>query len=67
MTLKTLSPFRTRYLPKENVTFNDNETVSFLLPMGAIFEPSMSVGSEEDEITTLNLIVAVSGCHLSAW
>ncbi|KAM9334661.1 platelet glycoprotein 4 [Symphorus nematophorus] len=50
--------YRTRYLPKENVTFNPNHTVSFLLPMGAIFEPSMSVGPEEDKVTTLNLAVA---------
>uniref|UniRef100_A0A8C5E3V8 Platelet glycoprotein 4 n=1 Tax=Gouania willdenowi TaxID=441366 RepID=A0A8C5E3V8_GOUWI len=49
----------TRYLPKENITFNPNNTISFLLPMGAIFEPSMSVGSEEDNVTSLNLAVAV--------
>uniref|UniRef100_A0A8C5E296 Platelet glycoprotein 4 n=1 Tax=Gouania willdenowi TaxID=441366 RepID=A0A8C5E296_GOUWI len=48
----------TRYLPKENITFNPNNTISFLLPMGAIFEPSMSVGSEEDNVTSLNLAVA---------
>lgn len=56
----SLSPIRTRYLPKESVSFNANHTVSFLLPMGAIFEPSMSVGTEEDNITSLNLVVAVS-------
>ncbi|XP_035536044.1 platelet glycoprotein 4 [Morone saxatilis] len=48
----------TRYLAKENITFHPNHTASFLLPFGAIFEPSMSVGSEEDKITTLNLAVA---------
>lgn len=58
-----LFPHRTRYLPKENVTFNSNQTVSFRLPMGAIFEPSMSVGPEEDMVTSLNLVVAVSQCH----
>uniref|UniRef100_A0A672ZB95 Platelet glycoprotein 4 n=1 Tax=Sphaeramia orbicularis TaxID=375764 RepID=A0A672ZB95_9TELE len=52
--------YRTRYLPKENITFNPNNTVSFLLPFGAIFEPSMSVGSEEDKVVSLNLAVAVS-------
>lgn len=31
-----------------------------MLPMGAIFEPSMSVGPEEDNVTSLNLAVAVS-------
>lgn len=55
--------FRTRYLPKENVTFYPNHTVSYLLPNGAIFEPSMSVGTEEDEITSLDLAVAVRECH----
>ncbi|TKS90639.1 Voltage-dependent L-type calcium channel subunit alpha-1C [Collichthys lucidus] len=55
---KTVEKVRTRYLPKENITFNPNNTVSFLLPSGAIFEPSMSVGPEEDKVTTLNLAVA---------
>uniref|UniRef100_A0A8C5E325 Platelet glycoprotein 4 n=1 Tax=Gouania willdenowi TaxID=441366 RepID=A0A8C5E325_GOUWI len=53
----------TRYLPKENITFNPNNTISFLLPMGAIFEPSMSVGSEEDNVTSLNLAVAYNGTY----
>ncbi|XP_075967940.1 platelet glycoprotein 4 [Anarhichas minor] len=50
--------YKTRYFAKENITFNSNHTASFLLPVGAIFEPSMSVGSEEDKITSLNLAVA---------
>ncbi|KAM9823923.1 platelet glycoprotein 4 [Neosynchiropus ocellatus] len=50
--------YKTRYLPKENITTHANHTVGFLLPLGAIFEPSMSVGSEDDNITTLNLVVA---------
>eukprot|EP00064_Thunnus_orientalis_P018449 superscaffoldBa00004258_g18548 len=50
--------YMTRYLPKENITFYPNHTVSFLLPLGAIFEPSLSVGPEEDIITSLNLAVA---------
>ncbi|KAM6895747.1 platelet glycoprotein 4 [Xenentodon cancila] len=50
--------YRTRYLPKMNVTFNPNQTAAFLLPQGAIFEPSMSVGTEEDRIISLNLAVA---------
>ncbi|XP_068442578.1 platelet glycoprotein 4 [Clinocottus analis] len=50
--------YKTRYLPKENITFNPNQTASFLLPLGAIFEPSMSVGPEEDKVTSLNLAVA---------
>lgn len=50
--------YMTRFLAKDNITFHDNHTVSFLLPNGAVFEPSMSVGTEEDNITTLNLAVA---------
>uniref|UniRef100_A0A4W5RZK7 Platelet glycoprotein 4 n=1 Tax=Hucho hucho TaxID=62062 RepID=A0A4W5RZK7_9TELE len=51
--------YKTRYLPKENITaIPENHTISFLLPAGAIFEPSMSVGSEEDSVTSLNLAVA---------
>ncbi|KAF3705221.1 Platelet glycoprotein 4 Glycoprotein IIIb [Channa argus] len=50
--------YKIRYLPKENITFNPNHTVSFLLPNGAIFEPSMSVGTEDDNVTSLNLAVA---------
>ncbi|XP_071383176.1 platelet glycoprotein 4 [Centroberyx affinis] len=50
--------YRTRYLPRSNITAYPNHTVSFLLPAGAIFEPSMSVGPEEDNITSLNLAVA---------
>ncbi|XP_068573390.1 platelet glycoprotein 4 [Cebidichthys violaceus] len=52
--------YKTRYLPKDNITFNSNKTVSFLLPVGAIFDPSMSVGSEEDKVTSLNLAVAAA-------
>nr|UJU86735.1 fatty acid translocase [Mylopharyngodon piceus] len=50
--------YRIRFLPKTNITFNDNFTVSFVLPAGAIFEPGMSVGTEEDIFTSLNLAVA---------
>lgn len=50
---------RTRYLPKENITYG-NSKVSFVQPAGAIFVPSMSVGSEEDNVTCLDLVTAVS-------
>ncbi|XP_052433012.1 platelet glycoprotein 4 [Carassius gibelio] len=50
--------YRTRFIPKKDITFYDNYTVSFVLPAGAIFEPSMSVGTEEDTFTSLNLAVA---------
>lgn len=51
---------RTRFFPKDNISFTENFTVSFVLPAGAIFEPLMSVGPEEDVVTCLNLVVAVS-------
>lgn len=60
---KTLSPFRTRYLAKDEITFYPDHTISYRLPLGAIFEPSMSVGSEDDKITTLDLVVVVSEHH----
>uniref|UniRef100_A0A3B3D3I5 Platelet glycoprotein 4 n=1 Tax=Oryzias melastigma TaxID=30732 RepID=A0A3B3D3I5_ORYME len=50
--------YLTRFLAKENITFFLNDTASFLLPQAAIFEPSMSVGPEEDIISCLNLGVA---------
>uniref|UniRef100_A0A8C9T333 Platelet glycoprotein 4 n=1 Tax=Scleropages formosus TaxID=113540 RepID=A0A8C9T333_SCLFO len=50
--------YRIRYLPKENVTEHSNNTIAFLLPAGAIFEPLLSVGLEEDSVTILNLAVA---------
>ncbi|XP_066580565.1 platelet glycoprotein 4 [Amia ocellicauda] len=50
--------YRTRYLPKANITENNNNTISFLLPNGAIFEPSLSIGSEDDKIMSLNLGLA---------
>ncbi|XP_010890889.3 platelet glycoprotein 4 [Esox lucius] len=51
--------YRTRYLAKADITPNtETHTVSFRLPLGAIFEPSMSVGSEGDNVTSLNLAVA---------
>ncbi|XP_061920730.1 platelet glycoprotein 4 [Entelurus aequoreus] len=46
------------YLPKANITLNPNHTVSYKLPQEAMFAPALSVGSEEDNITSLNLAVA---------
>lgn len=50
--------YRVRYLPKINITVNLNNTISFLQPYCAYFEPGLSVGTEEDNITFLNLAVA---------
>ncbi|XP_024414805.1 platelet glycoprotein 4 [Desmodus rotundus] len=59
--VKEMGPYtyRVRYLAKENVTHDSqNNTVSFVQPNGAIFEPSLSIGSENDTYTVLNLAVA---------
>uniref|UniRef100_A0A8C6T8Y3 Platelet glycoprotein 4 n=1 Tax=Neogobius melanostomus TaxID=47308 RepID=A0A8C6T8Y3_9GOBI len=50
--------YKTRFLPKHNITFNPNHTASFLLPTIATFEPNMSVGTEDEEVVVLNLAVA---------
>lgn len=53
--------YRVRYLAKENITQDpENHTVSFVQPNGAIFEPSLSVGTEDDNFTVLNLAVAAA-------
>lgn len=53
--------YRVRYLAKENITQDpENYTVSFVQPNGAIFEPSLSVGTEDDNFTVLNLAVAAA-------
>ncbi|XP_012371949.1 platelet glycoprotein 4 [Octodon degus] len=53
--------YRVRYLAKENVTQDlKDHTVSFVQPNGAIFVPSMSVGTENDTFTVLNLAVAAA-------
>ncbi|XP_066096457.1 platelet glycoprotein 4 [Saccopteryx bilineata] len=59
--VKQVGPYtyRVRYLAKENITHDfENNTVSFVQPNGAIFEPELSVGSEDDNFTVLNLAVA---------
>lgn len=53
--------YRVRYLAKENITQDPKDsTVSFVQPNGAIFEPSLSVGTENDNFTVLNLAVAAA-------
>lgn len=49
-----------RYLAKQNVTEGENGTISYMLPNAANFEPDMSVGTENDTVTVLNLAVVVS-------
>ncbi|KAB1275901.1 Platelet glycoprotein 4 [Camelus dromedarius] len=56
--------YRVRYLAKENITQDpETHTVSFSQPNSAIFEPSLSVGTENDTFTILNLAVAAAA-HL---
>lgn len=51
--------YRVRYLAKENITHDtEKHTVSFVQPNSAIFEPSLSIGTENDTYTVLNLAVA---------
>ncbi|KFP75999.1 Platelet glycoprotein 4, partial [Acanthisitta chloris] len=52
--------YRVRYLPKENVTENGDGTISYMLPNVALFEPDMSVGTENDTITCVNLAVVAA-------
>ncbi|XP_072418727.1 platelet glycoprotein 4 isoform X1 [Chiloscyllium punctatum] len=50
--------YRVRQLPKDNITINDNHTISYQQPYSAVFQPNMSAGSEEDRIIALNLAAA---------
>ncbi|KFV61621.1 Platelet glycoprotein 4 [Dryobates pubescens] len=52
--------YRVRYLPKENITENPDGTISYMLPNAARFEPDMSVGTENDTFTCLNLAVVAA-------
>ncbi|KAE8616415.1 hypothetical protein XENTR_v10008800 [Xenopus tropicalis] len=52
--------YRVRYLPKENITQLENNTVSYWQPNGAIFQREGSYGPEEDTYTVLNLAVAAA-------
>uniref|UniRef100_A0A4X2L0I2 Platelet glycoprotein 4 n=1 Tax=Vombatus ursinus TaxID=29139 RepID=A0A4X2L0I2_VOMUR len=52
--------YRVRYLAKQNITQHGDNTVSFAQPNGAIFERSLSVGTENDSFTVLNLAVAAA-------
>nr|XP_014425981.1 platelet glycoprotein 4 isoform X1 [Pelodiscus sinensis]XP_014425982.1 platelet glycoprotein 4 isoform X1 [Pelodiscus sinensis]XP_014425983.1 platelet glycoprotein 4 isoform X1 [Pelodiscus sinensis]XP_014425984.1 platelet glycoprotein 4 isoform X1 [Pelodiscus sinensis]XP_014425985.1 platelet glycoprotein 4 isoform X1 [Pelodiscus sinensis]XP_014425986.1 platelet glycoprotein 4 isoform X1 [Pelodiscus sinensis]XP_014425987.1 platelet glycoprotein 4 isoform X1 [Pelodiscus sinensis] len=60
--LRQIGPYtyRMRYLPKENITQHPDNTVSYMLPNVAIFEPDMSVGSENDTFTCINLAVVAA-------
>ncbi|XP_038597049.1 platelet glycoprotein 4 [Tachyglossus aculeatus] len=60
--------YRVRFLPKTNITKNPDNTISFMQPNAAVFEPSMSVGSENDTLTTINLaVVAAPALYTNAF
>ncbi|KAM9204335.1 platelet glycoprotein 4 isoform 1-T2 [Mergus octosetaceus] len=60
--------YRVRYLAKENITENSDGTISYMLPNAARFEPDMSVGTENDTITCLNLaVVAAPALYTNAF
>ncbi|KAB1275903.1 Platelet glycoprotein 4 [Camelus dromedarius] len=53
--------YRVRYLAKEIIKQDsETHTVSFNQHKGAIFEPSLSIGTENDTFTILNLAVAAA-------
>ncbi|KAG8142605.1 hypothetical protein E2320_005814 [Naja naja] len=57
--LKQKGPYtyRMRYKPKENITEHFDNTLSYFQPKIIRFEPEMSIGSENDTVTTVNLAV----------
>uniref|UniRef100_A0A8C3T5Q7 Platelet glycoprotein 4 n=2 Tax=Chelydra serpentina TaxID=8475 RepID=A0A8C3T5Q7_CHESE len=68
--LKQIGPYtyRMRYLPKENIIQHPDYTVSYMLPNVARFEPDMSVGSENDTFTCINLaVVAASAMYQNSY
>ncbi|XP_015679505.1 platelet glycoprotein 4 [Protobothrops mucrosquamatus] len=52
--------YRMRYLPKENITEHYNNTLSYFQPNIIRFQPDMSVGPENDTVTTVNLAVVAA-------
>ncbi|XP_029472336.1 platelet glycoprotein 4 [Rhinatrema bivittatum] len=60
LTQKGPYTYRVRYLSKENITMEESHTVSYVQPNSAVFQPDMSIGSESDIVTTLNLAVAAA-------
>ncbi|XP_058046310.1 platelet glycoprotein 4-like isoform X1 [Ahaetulla prasina] len=60
--LKEKGPYtyRMRYKAKENISEYFDHTLSYLQPNIIRFEPDMSVGSENDTVTTVNLAVVAA-------
>lgn len=45
---------------KVNVTFNSNNTVTYMQLKSWKFDPSLSNGSLSDQVTTINIILTVN-------
>uniref|UniRef100_A0A8C6Y7Q2 Platelet glycoprotein 4 n=1 Tax=Naja naja TaxID=35670 RepID=A0A8C6Y7Q2_NAJNA len=60
--LKEKGPYtyKTRYMPKVNITEHDDATLSYFLENIVLFQPDMSSGLESDKITTVNLAVVIA-------
>lgn len=52
-------PFYREFRQKVNITFNDNDTVSFMENRSLHFQPDKSRGSESDYIVLPNILVLV--------
>ncbi|KAJ6666362.1 hypothetical protein lerEdw1_000635 [Lerista edwardsae] len=68
--LKEKGPYtyRVRYLPKQNITHQNDSTVSFFQPNIVRFEPDMSIGPENDTYTVANLaVIAVPSLYTSSF
>ncbi|XP_070611194.1 platelet glycoprotein 4-like [Erythrolamprus reginae] len=60
--LKQKGPYtyRMRYKSKVNITKYTDDILTYFQPNIVRFEPGMSIGSEEDNVTTVNLAVVVA-------
>uniref|UniRef100_S4RBS0 Platelet glycoprotein 4 n=1 Tax=Petromyzon marinus TaxID=7757 RepID=S4RBS0_PETMA len=58
--LKQLGPYtyKVRHLAKDKLVYHPNDSVSYVLPQQAIFLRDMSVGPEEDLITSINMVAS---------
>ncbi|XP_029141525.1 platelet glycoprotein 4 isoform X2 [Protobothrops mucrosquamatus] len=52
--------YRMRYKPKEKITEHEDGTLSYFQRNIFLFEPEMSVGTENDNVTTVNLAVVAA-------
>ncbi|XP_044279082.1 platelet glycoprotein 4 isoform X2 [Varanus komodoensis] len=52
--------YRVRYLAKENITEHPDFTISYMQPNIVHFMPSMSIGTEDDNFTFVNLAVVAA-------